>query len=944
LKTDRDITSLVLLEWLGDYPWLLILDGLDEVPASSNRDDVLNAIDEFWIDANGVNADILVVATTRPQGYNKDFAPELYQHKYLTPLSKARAKHYAQRLLNIRYKQEEDRREIVYERLQRALDEETTARLMQSPLQITIMTALLGRIGTPPQERWSLFSQYYEVIYQRETERNIPASVILRDYQPDINAIHYQVGLLLQIESEYPERTGAKLSLERFSKLVELRLREEGHEGQDMFKLRDQIIEAAANRLVFLVGVEADEIGFEIRSLQEFMAAEAIMEGKDNEVRERLQRIAPISHWRNVFLFAAGKCFTRRQHLRDTIHFICADLNEAAESESKIVAFTKAGSQMAIDLLADGTARRQPKYARLLARLALCLLEQLPNQYQLRLSEVYEPKLEGIYQEELIARLQTPSPSQFGSWALLSLLVEGGISWAKTIDEKYWPDTPRERTDLINSIIDSTNYLWFLQKLNYDLLILSASDLSKYIQFYPRRYQPREDDFKILELLGSLTLRAKNFFECEVKFPKMNGIGFSFMLGKIEDKGSSLLLESTDFHPEWLPYRAAAIFTSDPSKNKLAEALRYLDKYSIPDDSLPYEHSIPWPLAAFLDPAFNLQDRLQIAEEIEKGNYGDIEQWKLAEHRWQENGITFQDLEYLVSLHQPFDQNVDKIGFPIPSGESFWLKDPDPVSLLQAFHAFLGLKEKTTFPHLITRIEKFMAFTLSVLSRSSDIFELISVEEFSDMLSKSAQLIWIYSTLIKSAYENASTDVFLKLINNLGYKTRLNPFESIDSKPIVQTLVTAFIEDPSRLNIFNILSQLIILGSIKPLLPHQLISLDRYKDSHLRQAAIILQLAQQDWEDFPADQLALNISEVSKEEDRIIDDVLHTIDRHNMVGQDVESLLIKLYHHLLENDNWIQAGQVWEAMDNLAQKRHSDLLSVWSNLGLPKGLDKLVQS
>jgi hypothetical protein len=228
---------------------------------------VLSAIDHFWIDATGCNADVLVVATTRPQGFNDDFAPNIYQHKWLVPLSQKRATHFANRLITVRYSQDQDRAKKIIERLQSALKDEATARLMHSPLQITIMTALVDRIGKPPQERWSLFQRYYSVIYHRETERDIPAASILRNYEPDINAIHYRVGLLLQIESEFSGRTGVRLSHDRFAALVEARLEEEGHEGKELEELKQQIIEAATDRLVFLVGVEANEIGFEIRSL-----------------------------------------------------------------------------------------------------------------------------------------------------------------------------------------------------------------------------------------------------------------------------------------------------------------------------------------------------------------------------------------------------------------------------------------------------------------------------------------------------------------------------------------------------------------------------------------------------------------------------------------------------------------------------------------------------
>ena len=36
-RTGRELSTNDLREWLGAYPWLLVLDGLDEVPASSTR-------------------------------------------------------------------------------------------------------------------------------------------------------------------------------------------------------------------------------------------------------------------------------------------------------------------------------------------------------------------------------------------------------------------------------------------------------------------------------------------------------------------------------------------------------------------------------------------------------------------------------------------------------------------------------------------------------------------------------------------------------------------------------------------------------------------------------------------------------------------------------------------------------------------------------------------
>jgi hypothetical protein len=423
--------------WLGSYPWVLILDGLDEVPASSNREELLNTIRDFWVDVAECSADILVIATTRPQGYNDDFSPKFYEHKYLAPLSNKRALHYARRLVDVGYESEEARKEKVLGRLQRACrDGSPTSRLMRSPLQVTIMAILVDRVGQPPQERWNLFKDYYTVIYEREVERDTPAASLLRDYQADINTIHARVGLFLQIESEKTGSTDARLPLERFKKIVETRLTEEGHVGKSLHNLKDRLLTAAMHRLVFLVGLEQKQIGFEVRSLQEFMAAEGLMQGSDDDIPSRLRTIAPISHWRNVFLFAAGRCFAERQHLRDTIHAICSQLNEDSDPAVQSVL---AGSQLAIDLLEDGPSRRQPKYALSLLRIAFRVLDLPPTEYQTKLAALYSPDVEDLFIQELTKRLSLKNHrEQLGAWNALSAM-NSRLGFVKKLKDENWP-------------------------------------------------------------------------------------------------------------------------------------------------------------------------------------------------------------------------------------------------------------------------------------------------------------------------------------------------------------------------------------------------------------------------------------------------------------------------------------------------------------------------
>jgi hypothetical protein len=67
---------------------------------------------------------------------------------------------YAKRLVDVRYAGEPDRQQKILTRLQKASTQEATARLMRSPLQITIMAALVDQTGNPPQDRWRLFHDY----------------------------------------------------------------------------------------------------------------------------------------------------------------------------------------------------------------------------------------------------------------------------------------------------------------------------------------------------------------------------------------------------------------------------------------------------------------------------------------------------------------------------------------------------------------------------------------------------------------------------------------------------------------------------------------------------------------------------------------------------------------------------------------------------------------
>ena len=573
-KTDSKISADDMRAWLGRYPWVIIWDGLDEVPASSNRDAVLTALRDFQIDVSEANADILEIATTRPQGYNDEFA-DMCQERYLLPLSRARALHYGKKLLTARFPANEEKMSDIMGRLEEACEEKTTSRLTKSPLQVTILATLLEQIGRPPQDRWRLFREYYETLYKRETARDIPAARVLNDNKTAIDTLHYRTGLRLHMAAEKTGGTEAMMPEEEFAALVKNYLVSEGHGGKELEELTTDILLAAKERLVFIAGLEVGKVGFEIRSLQEYLASEALMDGRDEVVQNRLRQIAPHSQWRNVFLFAAGKCFAERHHLRDTVESICSELNE--DIKTPLLKATLAGSRLALDVLSDGPAVKVPIYRIPLARNALKLLEATPSLVHARLADVYSDALQDLYREELKKHLASRVlGSTLGAWTLLAALVDRGHAWADELADKYWPTNPADGHEIVKSSPFVSSL--YSRKLSSIATQLPFSEVLRY-----------ESSTYLSHIRNNISAPWLNT-ALRLYPPHISGksIAISF---RNYDEDTFLNLEylsvqpCRDFLPltgvpnpcdNWKPYIAASRFWADPCQDTLAQEMDYL--------------------------------------------------------------------------------------------------------------------------------------------------------------------------------------------------------------------------------------------------------------------------------------------------------------------------------------------------------------------------------
>ena len=188
------------------------------------------------------------------------------------------------------------------------------------------------------------------------------------------------------------------------------------------------------------------------------------MDGTDQSIRERLDEIAPIPFWRNVFLFAAGKCFAQRQELREPVRDICAELNEI--DGDKIAGTYLAGSDLAIALLEEGSPRHQPRFENLLARVAIMALDTGNADLQIQLADVYEPQLQTIYQDAIALRLTSSNMVQFlGAWNCLLRIVAVDIPWAVQLATEKWPAKQEDRVRILLSVAEPTKNPWVTDKI-----------------------------------------------------------------------------------------------------------------------------------------------------------------------------------------------------------------------------------------------------------------------------------------------------------------------------------------------------------------------------------------------------------------------------------------------------------------------------------------------
>ncbi|MFC7103469.1 hypothetical protein ACFQQB_25345 [Nonomuraea rubra] len=475
----------------------------------------------------------------------------------------------------------------------------------------------------------------------------------MREYKTDIITVHRQVGLLLQVEAERSGGTDAKLTIGQFQKIVECHLHEEGHESESLSTLVASIIEAAAHRLVFLVGLEQGQVGFEIRSLQEFMAAEGLMAADDKMTQNRLKAIAGNTNWRNVFLFATGKCFFDRQYLRDTIHAVCSELND--DIEDRVARYTLAGSELALDVLEEGSARRQPRWNRMLTRTALRLLDDQFTDWAPRLANVWQKETSDVFLSEIRSRIGGSDPNAANNaWVCLSYLAEHDADFAllfanlldsRNIDEELF------QTLLVDGNHDSASLNGFLagRILDYPASALARAQGPIRVAGLDDARQTWVSTPSAPDWLGPLAnllwFPSRKSGDKSIRITSGRKL---LLVGRFPPILPTRLSEAIDTFPGgdqgWDAIRAYLDFMKSPNSDNLAKVLisaaREADYYVV----FKIASLAPWPLAEALIAFWDPDSTEALVSAASSGALGDIDDWLTWQQDWFGRGVHLQQL------------------------------------------------------------------------------------------------------------------------------------------------------------------------------------------------------------------------------------------------------------------------------------------------------------
>lgn len=628
-----------LRRWLAVVPTIFILDGLDEVPHASNRSDVIEATNALIDTAYELNADTFTLVTSRPEGYQDELSRRTWVHWDMADLSSGDAIRFGEQLATILVPDEVRRHEIA-DALFQASKDEATAPLMTSPLQVSLLFALVETRNNIPKDRWTLFYRYYEILRDREIAKGGENGRLIGEYRSEIDRLHYEAGYLLHLRGETSGSASPFLNLLELATIIREQLTRSGYD-EGLENLTQKIVTLATTRLVFLRCRTAEHVAFDVRSLQEFMAAARIMASPEDRIRQRLKEIAGISHWSHVFKIACSKVYSSAdlESLREEVLAISDSLD--AGDRAKEDEIVQSGALLAVQMLVDGVAGIVPASKRNLIARAMRLLRAGNVQVPFLLGKAIDTSTLRAVEASLAQHLRDGGDqSRINSLQLLLVLMHSPdaviANWAA---EYIRPWLPLDESEVL-AIVTSRRLIPprgpILEWLQSSLWRTEIPEVRHWYNFVGTAEKVSSDEVELFHLLNLQDRRRS-----EVNFITNDGkpTDINVRFRRIKD---AILVNSapSDAHNDWIIVNAIGDFLSAPNPDTLASFLTFLEGQ--PNISVPIQE-MPWIVLAALNVRDSGKPLSEIASEVRRGLWGDGEGWSKLELHWLEAGVKPSD-------------------------------------------------------------------------------------------------------------------------------------------------------------------------------------------------------------------------------------------------------------------------------------------------------------
>ncbi len=654
--------------WLDATPSIYwILDGLDEVPASAGRKEVIDLI-RTGTGLASRQGDCLLVAT-RPQGYAREFAELDEIELSALPLETARG--YAEKLLQrwarrLRPSQLTERLQT----LRQELEKPSVATLLQTPLHTTMATLLVANQGKLPRSRSELFEDYFQTILRRELNKPIEHG-IQREDQAVLRALHTQAGFTLQVRSQ--RGAGARSTLRRreIREMLSAWYRRHGHSDATIQSNVERIMPFAVDRLVLLLHASEGEFEFGVRSLQEFFAAEALTEDEGPIVEKRLAEVATNPHWSNVLRLVAShssrEMGKRALQLGEALVATCRGMNDGTiGGEPAKRCF--AGSELAMAFLEETQEYGQPVLhdplwtialegacsasAMELGKLAANCLGTNGEKHRHALLKIVE------------AQFAAGGEAQLDGWQLLYGLLCTNSAEAVALADRYAPTIKEQAEKVVTSLFESENFVpvWLGQFLDQHLEWFLPESMWMWCE---------GEALPLVVQYSNLLVGSSDDADFYIHFDLDTGMIGWAILSIESDSGWAEFMPHLENAPaSWLPWKRLAAFCATPSHVALADFLEAIDSQSVFERFYGSTPHLPWPIAACLYYSKGHSELVTLAPRARAGELGMVDDWLAAEARWRISPkVSFADVENALIGSLPWSSDIATVGtvFTYPS-------------------------------------------------------------------------------------------------------------------------------------------------------------------------------------------------------------------------------------------------------------------------------------